>query len=163
MENPTTTLWLSRDCSCNEQFCYHLLCNDEDWLADMDDLRADRGFHRTLWRFFCHPEIKASLGDKVAIYESRLARCQRLTEKRKQIQDEMEAKRREHFKMLGCPEPDDLGTRDPEEVKRSLLMKLRNDFNAGKWRKRIVLKARKSSGIEEQGSSSQDNSNGSDE
>ena len=153
MEKSTT---LSRDCSCNEQFCYHLLCSDEDWLADMDDFHADRGFRHTLWRFFFHPEIKASLGDKVAVYESRLARCQRLTEKREQIESEMESKRREHFKMLGCPELDDIGTRDAEEVKRSLIMKLKNDFNVRKGREWIVLKARQSSEIEEHGFSSQD-------
>jgi hypothetical protein len=114
----------------------------------MDDFHSDRVFHQTLWRLFHHPETKASLGDKATIYESQLARCQRLIEKSEQIEDEKESNRREYFKMLGCPEPDDIGNRDPEEVKRNLIAKLSSELNARKGRKRIVLKARRSSETE---------------
>ena len=111
----------------------------------MDDLCTDRVFHMTLWGVFFSPETKKSLGVNAAMYESKLPRCQRIIEKHKQIEAEIDSNQEAFFKRLGCPVPSDFVGGDEEEMKRNIIAKATVAFDARKDRKRIVLKARQPS------------------
>lgn len=99
----------SRKCSfCDKQSCPYreTFCFDEDYLADRNDFLINPAFHIKLWKLFNNPPMKADLGPDVAKYEVNLARCQRIIDKRQEIETEKEANTLKYFRERGYSGPD---------------------------------------------------------
>ena len=97
-----------RDCPpwdiCSSSPCKHsLFSTDEDYLADMEDELTDPELRRKVWSLFHQPEnLSAEDSEK---YSAKLARCQRLTVKRKQIRAEIRANKDKFMEECGLPPP----------------------------------------------------------
>ena len=103
-----TTIPLGECPLCNHEPCRHsdCLCFDEDYLADLDDISTDRELRRKIWRCYYHPSERAELGLDDAKYQDKLDRCQRITDKRKQIDAEIDTNRSRLFRSWGYTGPD---------------------------------------------------------
>ena len=82
----------------------------------MDDFHNDRDLWMKLWGCHYHPEEKAAFGSQLAKYQDKLDRCQRLKDKRKQIEEEIEANRLKLFRSFGYSGPDFADFVDPKEI-----------------------------------------------
>ena len=130
---------------CKEQPCRHSdsLCSDKDYLTDLDDSRTDHDLWLKLWAIHGHPSEGADLGPDIAKYQDKLDRCQRITDKRKQIEAEKDANMLRLFRSFGYSGPDFSElvdwTLDIEEVKKDCLKKIRDDDDARQRRKALKV------------------------
>ena len=119
---------------CDEQPCRHTLCRDPDWLADMEDYHSNREFHRTLWNIFRHPSTRAAIQDDLSKYADKLDRCQRIMDKREQINAEIRASHLRLMRMAGYdgPDPTTLGRKEGIEVETPpVIKKVQDSVNRG--------------------------------
>jgi hypothetical protein len=73
-----------------QQQCCHLLCYDPDWLEDMEEQSLNRKANDTLWDAFHYPAYRASIPPtQLAEYECKFGRCQRIMDKREEIEAEI--------------------------------------------------------------------------
>jgi hypothetical protein len=93
---------------CQQEPCRHsdCLCFDEDYLVDLDDFSTDRELWRKIWRCHNHPSERTELGLEDAKYQDKLDRCQRITDKRVQINAELDTNRSRLFRSWGYTGPD---------------------------------------------------------
>jgi len=95
---------------CSEQPCCYTLSSDPDYRADLTDLRRNRVYHRRLWKLFWFPSARSKASeDEVAIYADKFDQCQRLDDKRKEIDEEIELNEARFFGGLGLrmqPDPE---------------------------------------------------------
>src|SRR5438876_8775088 len=103
-----TTMPLFKYPLCKEGPCRHSdsLCFDEDYLTDLDDFHRDHDLWSKLWAFHYHPSEKVNLSADVAKHQDKLDRCQRITDKHKQIEAEIEADHLRLFRSWGYSGPD---------------------------------------------------------
>jgi hypothetical protein len=108
MNQNQTPVSLGKCPLCKDEPCRHTdaLCYDEDFLTDLDDYLTDRDLWRKIRVFYYHPEEREKLGLDVAKYQDKLDRCRRLTEKRKQIEAEIEANQMRLLRSWGYSGPD---------------------------------------------------------
>ena len=80
--------------------CQHsVFSTDEDYLAHIDDFVKRRKHWEKVWSLFCN---RKNLSPEVLKkYSAKLDRCQRVTDKRRQIHEEIQANTRMFF---GLPE-----------------------------------------------------------
>jgi hypothetical protein len=90
----STTLY--RSCppwdQCGKYPCRHTPCQDSDWLADLDDMRADPIWEDNLWMCFWFPHLKTQVTpEEWTKYEAKFDRCRWIMAKQKAIFEEIRA------------------------------------------------------------------------
>ena len=138
---------LSKCPLCKHEPCRHsdYLCFDKDYLIDLDDFSTDRELWRKIWRCHNHPSERTELGLEDAKYQDKLDRCQRVTDKRMQINAENDANRSRLFRSWGYTDPDIsevIGQMDIEDVNKRCVEILRDDK-----KRREVLRKERAAGI----------------
>jgi len=103
---------------CNEQPCCYAITRDPDYRADLSDRRRNPVYHLRLWTLFWFPSARAKASaEEVAIYSVKFDRCQRLDDKRKKIDGEIELNEARFLRSLGLRmEPDPEWMLNDEEV-----------------------------------------------
>lgn len=85
---------------------------------------------RKIWTFYHHPSERTELGLDIVKYQDKLDRCQRLVDKRKQIEAEIDANNIRRLRSWGYSGPDFSEwidwTKDIEEVTKNCVKKIRD-------------------------------------
>ncbi len=100
----------------------------------LEDYHSNREFHRTLWNIFRHPSTRAAIQDDLSKYADKLDRCQRITDKREQINAEIRASHLRLMSMAGYdgPDPTTLGRKEGIEVETPpVIKKVQDSVNRG--------------------------------
>ena len=128
---------------CQIQRCRHsnTLSSDAEYLNYLDEFHTNPGLWRKLWYLHYHPSESANLGLDITKYKDKLDTCQRISDKRKQIQDEMESNTLRIFREAGYSGPDfsELvdGIVDIEEVNKECLTMFLEETDAWKSREKV--------------------------
>jgi hypothetical protein len=111
------------------------LSTDEDYIADMQDLRLSPAFHDQLWTLFWFPSARQKVpAEELVLYEAKFERCQRLMDKEEQIKVETEANKDKIMAEHGFRRPKNTGMSetDVEELRRTAVAKFLDATRSGK-------------------------------
>ncbi len=107
------------------------MSTDPDYLADFEDCKRSRKFHRNLWLFFPYRSQLETLlpADKAAKYLAKFDRCQRLVDKKESISAEVSENQARLLEEWGVPRTDLSGysKEDIDALRKKCLAKMMAD------------------------------------
>ena len=123
---------------CSQQPCCYSLSRDPDYRSDLRDRRLDPVFHHQLWTQFWFPSTRTTVRpEEAAAYAAKFDRCQRLENKRKQINMEVDANMSSFSRSLGIEDESEMVMSEAEFklLKERCVQKIRTDFAAMRSRR----------------------------